>query len=147
MKTYFIDTSALFKRYVPEEGSEWLERLFDEGTEILISTLTRVEIASNLKRLLSVDRVIDRTQFTAAWASFSMDLASGRIEALGVSSAIVDRATHLLKDTYITPVDALQISSALSLGEGTTVVSSDQKLNGLLATLGIPCVDPAHQPR
>lgn len=146
MKTYFVDTSALFKRYIPEEGSAWMDRLFDEDARMLVSTLARVEVASNLQRLLSVDSFIDRRQFTAAWAAFFMDLATGRLEAVGVTSGVVDGAVHLLMDTYITPMDALQISSAMSMGEGVVVVSSDQRLNKTLSTLGIQHIDPARQP-
>jgi predicted nucleic acid-binding protein len=37
--TYFVDTSALFKRYLPELGSERMESLFRESAEVFISTL------------------------------------------------------------------------------------------------------------
>ena len=146
MKTYFVDTSALFKRYLPEEGSERMDSLFHEDAEVFISTLAVVELLSNLQRLRSMDKAIDDDQFAAAWAAFSLDLATGRLEALGISSEVVDGATQLLLDSYITPVDALQISAAMSLGEGAIVVSSDRKLNQLVAALGLQHMDPSQQP-
>lgn len=93
-----------------------------------------------------MDKAIDDDQFAAAWAAFSLDLATGRLEALGISSEVVDGATQLLLDRYITPVDALQISAAMSLGEGAIVVSSDRKLNQLVAALGLQHMDPSQPP-
>ncbi|MGE5580264.1 MAG: type II toxin-antitoxin system VapC family toxin [Bacillota bacterium] len=147
MTTYFVDTSALFKRYVPEEGSEWLDQLLTDGTQVFISTLTIVELASNLQRLQSVDRLIDQSQFSDAWAAFSLDLAAGRLEVVGVSPAVVDMATRLLMDRYITPIDAIQLSTALYLGEDAIVVSSDHKMNSLVRALGMGFVDPARAAR
>lgn len=144
--TYFIDTSALFKRYIPEEGSSQVDRLIDENTPVFISNLTRVEVASNLRRLLSVDGLIDQAQYAAAWAAFSLDIVSGKIEVVGTTPAIVEGAISLLADAYLTPVDALQVSTALSMGAGTTVICSDQKLNKVLSELGVQCIDPAHRP-
>ena len=146
MKTYFVDTSALFKRYLPEEGSERMDSLFHEDAEVFISTLTVVELVSNLQRLRSMDKAIDDDQFAAAWAALSLDLATGRLEALGISSEVVDGATQLLLDSYITPVDALQVSAAMSLGEGAIVVSSDRKLNQLVTELGLQHMDPSQPP-
>jgi predicted nucleic acid-binding protein len=143
MKAYFIDTSALFKRYIPEDGSEWMDRLFADEAQLFTSTLTIVELASNLQRLLSVDRLIDQTQFTEVWAAFSMDLASGRLEALGVPAEVVEKAAGLLMERYITPVDALQLSTAMSLKDEAIVVSSDRKTNSLITALGMQFVDPS----
>ncbi len=48
-----------------------------------------IEFLSNLQRLHSVDRAIDDSQFNEAWAAFSLDLATGRIQALAVSAEVI----------------------------------------------------------
>jgi len=143
--TYFVDTSALFKRYLPERGSERMESLFRESAEVFISTLTVIEFLSNLQRLHSVDRAIDDSQFNEAWAAFSLDLATGRIQALAVSAEVVEEGIRLLLTRYITPVDALQVGTARALGAEAITVSSDRGLNQLVAELGMRFLDPAQE--
>ncbi|MDP2859451.1 MAG: type II toxin-antitoxin system VapC family toxin [Bacillota bacterium] len=145
MTTYLVDTSALFKLYLPERGSERMESLFFENAEVLISTLTMVEFLSNLQRLHLLDKGLDDNQFSEVWSAFSLDLATGRIQALGVSSEVIDEAIQLLLTRYVTPVDALQVAAAKSLGAEATVVSSDRKLNQLVTTLGLRFLDPSQE--
>lgn len=142
MTTYFVDTSALFKRYLPERGSERMESLFLENAEVFISTLTVIEFLSNLQRLRSADRAINDSQFNEAWAAFSLDLATGRIQALAVSAEVIGEGIQLLLTRYVTPIDALQVGTAKSLGSEAITVSSDYGLNQLVATLGMRFLDP-----
>ena len=142
MTTYLVDTSALFKRYLPERGSERMESLFLESAEVFISTLTVVEFLSNLQRLRSADKVISDGQFSEVWAAFSLDLATGRIQALAVSAEVIGEGVQLLLTRYVTPIDALQVGTAMSSGAETIIVSSDRGLNRLLAALGIRFLDP-----
>jgi hypothetical protein len=52
MNVYFLDTSALVKRYVNETGSLWLRALFDPALQTvpIIAQLAVVEIASAFNR-------------------------------------------------------------------------------------------------
>lgn len=50
--SYFIDTSALFKRYVEEAGSSTINRLLDSGAPCYISMATLTEVVANLRRLV-----------------------------------------------------------------------------------------------
>lgn len=62
---FFIDTSALFKRYQPEKGTVSVSRVLEESNEpIFISSITVIEIISNLKRLCEVDKITTEEQFT-----------------------------------------------------------------------------------
>ena len=73
MHSYFIDTSALFKRYVEEQGSEVVDSIFSESAEKHISTISILELLSNLQRLHLIDKIMSSSQFTAAWTAFSLD--------------------------------------------------------------------------
>ncbi|GAA6734039.1 hypothetical protein YIM1640_11090 [Thermus oshimai] len=46
----YLDTSALVKRYVEEEGSLEVRSLFEEGALLSTSALTRVEMAAALRK-------------------------------------------------------------------------------------------------
>ena len=49
MPNYFLDTSALAKRYHKENGSEYMDRILDRsGSRSLISNLSIVELESVL---------------------------------------------------------------------------------------------------
>ena len=50
MSVFYLDTSALVKRYFPEIGSAWIQSLTDPsaGHTLVVSTLTRVETAAAL---------------------------------------------------------------------------------------------------
>lgn len=57
LETYFVDTSALFKRYIPEQGSDFIDRIFSKETSIFISTVTLCEVISNIRRLVDIDNL------------------------------------------------------------------------------------------
>ncbi|MDJ0900555.1 MAG: type II toxin-antitoxin system VapC family toxin [Xenococcus sp. MO_188.B8] len=52
MAVYFVDSSALVKRYISEVGSKWVLELFDftQDNEIFIAAITAVEIIAAITR-------------------------------------------------------------------------------------------------
>lgn len=52
MTAYFVDSSALVKRYVPETGSAWIQALSaqETGNSLFIARITWVEVLSALAR-------------------------------------------------------------------------------------------------
>ena len=52
MAVYFVETSALAKRYIAETGSVWLRTLLDPSTgcSIYVARVTAVEIIAALTR-------------------------------------------------------------------------------------------------
>lgn len=51
MKAYFIDTSALLKRYLKEAGSDVVDAVFEEYAVRYVSGIGLLESFSNLQRL------------------------------------------------------------------------------------------------
>lgn len=53
MTIYFVDSSALVKRYVAEKGSAWFHSLstLPSDTTLVVSRITWVEVSSSLARL------------------------------------------------------------------------------------------------
>jgi predicted nucleic acid-binding protein len=139
----FLDTSALFKRYVQEQGSEVVDSLIAQAEKCHVSALAALELVSNLQRLRRVDRLLSDAGFASALNAFRLDITDGTIEIAGASAARIASAMAMLSATYLTPVDALQIATVLSLGPDTVFVSSDHKLNVLVRDHGIRVIDPA----
>jgi len=138
---YFLDTSAIFKRYIPEAGSEAVDSILGQGAPCYISAMTTLELVSNLQRLRSVDGVLSDAAFRGALNAFRLDVVDGTLEIIGATPLRISAASKLLATSYLTPVDALQIVSAQSLGMETVFVSADRKLNGLARSQGLEVLD------
>jgi len=52
MSIFFLDTSALAKRYMPEKGTKWIRQLAatNSGNDIFIAQVTPVELYSAISR-------------------------------------------------------------------------------------------------
>jgi len=137
---YFLDTSALFKRYIPEAGTDKIDLLFEKDGLFLISNLTVIEMISNLKRLVDVDKKIDHAVFDAVKNEFFKDVADGTLKVEPVSSVNIITSVGLLSKTYISPIDSLQLAMALNLKEiygDISFVCSDRKLCRMAIQEGI----------
>ena len=77
MAFYYVDSSALVKRYILETGSEWVVSLFDPrlNNDVLIAAITGVEIIAAITRR-SRGPSISTTDATAACVQFRSDLQS-----------------------------------------------------------------------
>ena len=131
MNNYFIDTSALFKRYIPEKGTDQLDEIFSLSKYLYISDLTIVEIVSNLKRKNEIVNEIDRDLYLKIKKEFFNDIAQGSIQTISVSSEIIIKAWDLIDKKYITPMDSVQLATAIQLNsklKDVVFVCSDKKL-------------------
>jgi len=139
----FIDTSALFKRYISEAGTDIIDSIFESAGLIIISNLTIAEFVSNLKRLAEVEKVIDIDVYDAIKAEFFNDIAEARIRVEPVSSLNIITSVDLIDKKYITPIDSIQLATVLNLKENCTNISfvcSDRKLCSLAENAGIKVV-------
>jgi len=142
--SFFIDTSSLFKRYQPEKGSTAVSRIFEESREpIFISSITIIEIISNLKRLFEVDGITTEAQFLMQHSFFYQDISTLDITILDVTADDIIRAEELIMKRYMKPVDSIQLSIALSLRhDNVTFVSSDRRLCKIAAEEGLNIFTP-----
>jgi len=135
MSNYFVDTSALFKRYIPEEGTEKIDDIFKQGGTFYISDITIVGIISNLKRKNEISKELDDAVYKKIKSEFFSDIAAENIKTSSITSRIIIEAINLIDQTYVTPVDSVQLAAALQLKaeQGNMIfICSDKKL-GILA--------------
>jgi len=127
---FFLDTSALFKRYQVENGTEVINELLEEGAgKLFVSSLTVVEITSNLKRLCAVDKVTHEEQYQDQRLFFFHDLDDLGIVVLGISTTDIIKADELIQKRYMKPIGSLQLAIALNnFPADLTFVSADKKL-------------------
>ena len=129
---YYFDPSALFKRYIFEHGTELVDRIFSVAKAIYISNLTIVELISNLKRMNEVDQSMEASTFTAIKNQFFKDIDESIITIIPLNSPIIIDAVNLIQGTYITPIDSLQLATAVALKKKLDeigFVCADRKLS------------------
>jgi predicted nucleic acid-binding protein len=141
---FFVDTSALFKRYQVEVGTEAVNELLKKGVgNLFISSLTIVEITSNLKRLCAVDKITDENQYQEQRLFFFHDLEDLGIVILGITTEDIIRADELIQKRYMKPIDALQLAVALNnLPANLTIISADKRLCEIAQAEGVSAVTP-----
>ncbi len=154
MTTYYLDASALSKRYVLERGGAWISSLLlaDAGHTALTAHITIVEVASALARRrregsIAVD---DYAVATKALA----EQARTEYEMVEMDEPVVALACQLLDKHPLRAYDAVQLASALaanlalvSAGLAALVfVSADDRLNRVATTEGLVTADPNAYP-
>jgi hypothetical protein len=111
MKIWFADTSALIKRYVREQGSDWLRGEVIRN-EVIISQLTPIELTAALGRRFR-QGVISRFAFYQARRMFLLHLKAGKYTLIDLEQRIVDEAMRLTFRRGLRAYDAVQLATAL----------------------------------
>jgi predicted nucleic acid-binding protein len=110
---YFLDSSALIKRYVVEIGSPWIKTLTDSqtGNSLLVVRITWVEVLSAFARRQR-EGGITAAEVAALIAKFRSEFNS-RYRVIEVDLALVERAGELIVQYPLRAYDAVQLASAL----------------------------------
>lgn len=149
MTTFFVDTSALAKRYTNEIGSSWVRGWAKASYSnlIIIAELTLVEIFSVFARRGYVGDVtansaerLRRVFLTHVRDEYSVISINGAL--LASSQVLVTKHVALGLRT----LDAIQLASALRaqivLQEPVTFISADKRLLKAAAVEGFLADDP-----
>jgi predicted nucleic acid-binding protein len=140
--SYYIDTSALFKRYVQEAGTDVLDQIFAEDNTRYISALTLVEIISNLRRLVDVNRLLNEQEFLQIKSTVFEDVHKGYMTLVEVTPKVLATSLDICTSLYVTPVDAIQLATALTLKDHPVFVCSDKKLIRIAEQFKLQTLNP-----
>lgn len=115
MSAYFLDSSALVKRYRTEVGSAWVKRLVEPsaGHTIIICEITLSEVAAALAAAHRAPRGISRTERDEAVNLF-LGHCNIRYGLLGIERATIRLAVNLTQLYRLRGCDAIQLAAALS---------------------------------
>ncbi len=153
MRNYFLDTSALAKRYHKENGSEYMDRVLEQpGSRSLISNLSIVELESVLAIKMRTGE-INLQSLEIARRRFRADLARQRLlVAPSMNEGHFQSARKLLvrygAAEGLRTLDALQLAMALDLrqmGHITVLVAADQRLCRVASLTGCSAVNPSNR--
>ena len=154
LDTYYLDTSALIKRYVAETGSVWVSALAETTPPNLLLTarLTMVEARSALARRRREASISDDDHAFSIGKLASHGLAQYHFVEL--EGAIVNLAGDLLDRHPLRAYDAVQLASALVINAalvaadlaGLTFLSADDRLLNVAQAEGLRCDNPNLHP-
>jgi uncharacterized protein len=153
MAIYFLDSSAVVKRYVHEIGSERVASILDPsaGNHAWIAGLAGPEVVAALARRAHLGG-LPSADAAAAIDRFRREFGAV-FGVVDVTAQIVTRAMHLAERRFLRGADAIQLAAVLRVhelsaahGESCTLVSADTELNQAAAEEGIAVEDPAALP-
>ncbi len=145
---YFFDTSALFKRYHTEPGTDVVDSAFEEMAVRIAPDLSLIELYSSLARRVRMQEITPQ-DFAAAKAKMTEDTQEKgvlRLEAVGE----VDKAdaARLIEQDGLTrslrTLDALHLAVIRRLGPAqlSAVYCVDRPFIAVLEAEGFTVINP-----
>jgi len=150
LSAFFVDTSAIVKRYLAEIGSTWTKSWVDpqHGHDIIISALTTVEIISVLTRR-EREGTITATERSVMESDFLLHIEHEYM-VIPLEERVLVQARNLLGQYRLRALDALQLACAVRAARvfsvPPTFISADVRLLTAAAAEGLPTDDPNAHP-
>jgi len=150
VNVYFLDTSALVKKYMSETGSTWIETLTDAESEnrIVLARVTWVETLSAFTRLHRESKV-DLNMLMQTIELFKLDWDS-QFQIVEVEKHDCAKAGELLIKHPLRAYDSIQLACAHKIysafahiaSQTFTFVSADDRLINTAQTEGMQIENP-----
>jgi len=111
---YFLDASAVVKRYADEAGSTWIRQLTGPQAQntILLAEITLAEVAAALAAKHRAPKGITLEQRDRVLSRFLQD-CEDHFALLSVDRSVIDRAVELAQRHRLRGYDAVQLATAL----------------------------------
>ncbi len=112
---YFLDTSAVVKRYAPERGSRWIKGLIENPeNSVTIVQICIVEVAAALARKVRTGE-ISQNDCEKALTRFLTDVDKRDYEIARIDEEVVSFAVDLTQGHPLRGYDAVHLATALVL--------------------------------
>ena len=154
MSAYFLDSSALVKRYAQEQGTAFIITLLKPSAknQIYVARTAFVEVISALARRHRGGS-LRATQWAKANARFRR-LFKRQFRILEIDESVADESAQLAEKHFLRGYDAIQLATALEvqrirtrLGAAPLIfVSADNELNNAAHAEGLAVENPNHHP-
>lgn len=154
MAVYFLDSSALVKRYIIEIGSVWVLELFDLtfSNEIFIVAVSGVEIIAAIARR-SRGGSISATDATTVCNQLKSDLET-EYQIIEITESIIDAGMTLAQKHGLRGYDAIQLAAGYAVNmlciahnlASIIFVSADKELNIAASIEGLVVENPNNHP-
>jgi len=154
VNAYFLDTSALVKRYIAEIGSNWVKVITNPGVsnDLAISQITWVEVLSALSRRQR-EGSLSADDFNSVFQYFSNDFDT-QYRVIEVDQALIQSAGQLVIQYPLRAYDAVQLASALRVQSIFSQIpnmqliflSADHRLLNIAQSQGLVTDNPNNYP-
>jgi len=151
---YYLDASALVKRYVDEVGSDWLRTIIASTRPLLLFTsrMTIVEVISAFARRVR-EGSLSSEELAIARDAFRSDCLN-EYRIMPPTMTVIDLACALLEQHPLRAYDATHLATALGAQQflaaqgypTLTFLSADDRLNRVTAAEGLEVDNPNHHP-
>jgi uncharacterized protein len=121
-----VDSSAFAKRYVREVGSNQLDDILQNASELALSIILLPELISGLNRRLREGALTDKDYQKAK--KFLMDDVHDAT-VLQLTPAVISLAVKLLENNVLRAMDALHVACALEWNAELFVTSDRRQLD------------------
>jgi predicted nucleic acid-binding protein len=150
MAAYFLDTSALVKRYAAETGTSWVTGLISPaaGNLILVARITGVETVAAIARKRKGD-LLSPADAATALTTVRQELG-GLFLVVEVTATLLTAATDLADKHALRGYDAVQLAAALDASSERQrlnltplmLITGDKELLAAGAAEGLTVDDP-----
>ncbi len=150
MAIYFLDSSAIAKRYINETGSTWICNLFDQAlnNQFFITAITGVEIISAITRRAKSGSINNRDAI-AIRHQFKQDILS-QYQVIEITGTIINSSMIMAEMYALRGYDAVQLASGRELNiscvanglPAVIFVSADNTLNAAALAEGLVIDNP-----
>ena len=148
MVNYYLDTSAMLKRYVDELGSVWLRTQISSAVSLVSSQLLIVEVVSAFNRRVREGN-LSLIEYQRVRDVFREDCRA-TYQIVPPTTAIVDLACVLLERQPLRGYDALHLATALTVQQSLqrrdlpalVFLCADDCLNAAAAAKGLAVDNP-----
>ncbi len=155
MTHFYLDTSAVVKRYLPEIGTTWIRGLTDPATGhiVVLGEITLVEVAAAIAAKHRASGSFSRQERDDALTLFLQHYHT-EYEVTAIDRTILERAVNLTQNHRLRGYDAVQLATALLTNElltaaglsALTFIAADHDLVAAASAEGLDMDDPNLHP-
>jgi len=111
---YFLDASAVVKRYADEAGSAWVRQITDPQAQntILLAEITLAEVTAALAAKQRAPKGFTLEQRNRVLSRFFQD-CDEHFTLVSIDRSVIDRAVDLAQRHRLRAYDAVQLATAL----------------------------------
>ena len=121
----FLDSSALAKRYIEETGSQSVDDICQEATELCLSVVCIPELISALNRRVR-EKSLSHKNYNTIKKALSEDIQD--VTIINLTPEVITKTTGLLENNALRAMDALHVACALEWGAEMFVSSVKQQI-------------------
>ena len=150
MAAYFLDSSAVAKRYLREAGSSWVQDLFiaNPPNEFYAAATTGVEVVASITRRARGGTI--RPKNAVRWCAILLADLDADFEIANVTEDLLCEAVSLAQTHALRGYDAVQLAAGMEISRlrialGLTpliFVCADKELNAAALAEGLAVDDP-----